>query len=234
MTLKTAVITVVSVLLIGIYSGCKKDTHKILNCKISTAKFPLTNSVYTFTYNAQGKVSSISTGTNISTFTYAGDSVVMQTVNASNVVIDKLVTIVNADGLAISTKDTYNYGNNWTNTVYEYNGTQVTRATATSSTSGTPQITNYAWSNGNLQSATTAGFTTTYDYYTDRPRQNGDYLLLFQTVQGFECIRSKNLVKTINASINYEYEFGIDGNIKTLTSLQGNMTGVIEFGYLCN
>ncbi len=80
----------------------------------------------------------------------------------------------------------------------------------------------------------TAGPTTTvYDYYTDKPEQSGDYFSFFQSIQGGETIRNKNLVKSATG-VAFNYAFDADGNISSLELAGTNSVAVLTYTYQCN
>jgi len=107
------------------------------------------------------------------------------------------------------------------------------RSTNTSSTARAPYVTTYSWKDHNMVSTTADTTTTNFGYYTDKARQSGDYFLLVQTIQGYEIIRCKNLLKTVGSS-TLAYEFGDGGKITSLSATTGSNTSFLDFEYQCN
>ncbi|MGE5108652.1 MAG: hypothetical protein ACM3H8_13995, partial [Sphingobacteriales bacterium] len=62
----------------------------------------------------------------------------------------------------------------------------------------------------------------------------GDYLDFFQLIEGYEFLRTKNLLKTFGNS-TLTYDFGTDGNIAALAiSSPGGAPSAINYQYKCN
>lgn len=139
----------------------------------------------------------------------------------------------NSDGLA--TEMLYEYGNNlFYKNVYQYNGTEVSQQSYTSSTITTPQITNYIWSNGNLIQIGNSYLT----YYEDKTSQVGEYLHIFQLLGGFEYIKSKNSIKSIsqnNQSQNFSYTYDSGGKIIAMAVTAINSSPqILNYEYTIN
>jgi hypothetical protein len=221
-TLKSVIFYSAALIIIGASASCKKDKDdKLPDCKIISIS-PSTGDAFTINYNSDGKISTLTTGNRVTTYAYSGNTIVATT-NVAGVFDSKKVITTNSDGLAVNirTEDDQT-GTVWTNQAQQFNGTEISKSTSTSSTGGTPSVTTFGWSNGNMITATFGGGSpTTLEYYTDKPAQTGDYLHLAQLVQGYEVYRSKNLIKSIFDGTNitsFDYTFGSNGVISSLTA----------------
>lgn len=234
--LAKAMITLVAIVF---FSACKKDKDEQNKpvCRIITA-IPSSGAGNSFnmTYNNEGKVSTISSGNDITTIAYSGNTAIATT-NTSGAFSSKRIINFNSDGLAINVKIEYDpAGTSWDNQLYEYSGTNLIKATYTSSSGGTPSVSVVTWSNDNLVSVSSGTSVSTLDYYTDKFSQTGDYLYLAQLVQGFQIYRTKNLLKSISSGTdinNFNYSFDADGNISSVT-VTGSTAVTYTYQYQCN
>jgi hypothetical protein len=220
--------------------GCKKDKDEARkpDCRIITATPTPTSSgdPFNISYNSEGKISTLSQDMDVTTFAYSGNTVIATT-NTSGTFARKNIITLNADGLATNVRtETNTSGTDWTNQAFEYSGTEIIKATTTSSGGGTPSVSIVTWSNGNLVSITSGSSTTTLDYYTDKPAQTGDYLSLAQLVAGYQIYRTKNAIKSIlsGSSINnFDYSFDGDGKITSLIATGASNT-TYSYQHQCN
>lgn len=223
------------------FTGCKKDKDKENKptCRIITVTPTPAADAINISYNSDGKVSSVINGTTVSTTAYSGNTAINTTMTGS-VFNSKRIITMNAAGLATNVRtefDEHVPATSWTNLAFEYSGEELLKSTSTSSTGGVPSIILYTWSNHNMTAAGTGPSGATLDYYTDKNRQEGDYLLLSQAVQGYEIYRSKNLIKSVLEGSNitsFEYTFDSDGKISSVTATSGATVTVLNYQYQCN
>jgi hypothetical protein len=217
----------------GTLNGCKKNNDKIAACELSSIIPVPAGSPYYFSYNSENKLIRVIQGNTTLTFDYT-DHTITTTSLDSGKFFSKTIATLNADGLALNVRVSYDVTDStWYNTVYEYNGVELSRSIATSSTSDSPVVSTYAWSDQNMITITSGSTTTVLDYYTDKPRQGGDLLYLIQILQGYEIYRTKNLIKYISGT-NLVYEFGPEGRINSVTSSTANMSSILSYQYQCN
>ena len=224
---------------ISFFSACKKDKDAAPkpNCRIITATPSSSSSdPFNLTYNSDGKLSTISSGNNVTTFAYSGNTAIATT-NTSGVFSSKTIITFNSSGLASNVKTEHDLtGTSWNNQAFEYNGTELIKSTSTSSGGGTPSVSMLTWSDGNLVSLTSGSSTTTLDYYADKPAQTGDYLYLAQLVSGYQIYKTKNLLKSILSGTDitsFDYNFGSDGYISSVT-VSGTTPTTYTYQYQCN
>jgi hypothetical protein len=236
-TLKSLGILSAALFIIGLSSGCKKDKDepKQPNCKIINVTSS-TGDAYTVAYNSDGKISSLTSGSSVTTFAYSGNTAIATT-NISGVFDSRKIITTNSDGLAVNIRTENDAaGTVWTNQAQQFNGTEILTSTLTSSSGGSPSVTTFTWSNGNMISATSGGSpTTTLEYDTNKPAQTGDYLHLAQLLAGYEVYRSKNLVKSLmsGATINsFDYSFGTNGVISAIT-ITGGSASTFTYQHQC-
>lgn len=230
--------TLTSLLMILAFASCKKDKDekKKPNCRIITITPSTSGNSFNISYNSEGKISSISTGNDVTTFAYSGNTIIGTTTTSGTFSSKKIITL-NSNGLATNVKTEFNAaGTNWSNDLYEYSGTELIKATSTSSSGGTPSVSTLTWSNGNLTSITSGSSVSTIDYYTDKPAQEGDYLDIAQLVGGFQIYKTKNAIKSLfsgSSITSFDYNFDGDGKITALTASGGsNIT--YTYQHQCN
>jgi YD repeat-containing protein len=109
----------------------------------------------------------------------------------------------------------------------------LSQSTTTSSTGGNPTITTYRWLNHDIVSETTGANTTSWSFYTDKPRKDGDYLWLLKINYGGDILRTANLLKSSGAT-NFSYEFDSDGKLSSMTFSDSGSSQTISYEYTCN
>jgi hypothetical protein len=230
--------TMTSLLVILAFTACKKDKDekKKPTCRIITITPSPSGNSFNISYNSEGKISTMSTGNDITTFAYSGNTIIGTTTTSGTFSSKKIITL-NSNGLATNVKTEFNTsGTNWSNDVYEYSGTELIKATNTSSGGGSPSISTVTWSNGNLVSISSGSSVSTIDYFTDKPAQTGDYLDIAQLVGGFQIYRTKNAIKSLfsgSTITSFNYNFDADGKITSLTASGGtNIT--YSYQHQCN
>lgn len=217
-----------------LFSACSKDDDKP-NCRIITIT-PNSGTPINITYNADGKVATLTSGTSVTTFAYSGNNSVATTTN-SGVFSSKVIVTANPNGLAANVRTESNEsGTNWSNLAFEYSGTELIKQTSTNSGGGVPSVTTVAWSGGNPTTITTGGTVQTVEYYTDKPTQEGDYWDIAQTMQGYRIIKAKNSIKSIfsgGSITNLAYTYDGDGKITSLNAT-GSTTLTYNYQHQCN
>lgn len=229
------------VLLTGslVFAACKKSRYELGNngnnnnsCRIVAIDASPNLEHYQISYDNQGRVSGIVLHQESSTYTYNGDTVFINTIRTEpNSINSKTVAVKNADGLAKHVRIDFADGV-WYNYEYQYNGTQINRAILTASFNNVTDTATYTWTNGNMVSLTSSanGATLTYDYYLDKPIKDGDYIGINKLLAGYEIIRNKNLLKSIDGDMT-TYNVGQDGKINGL-SLANN--AIFNYSYECH
>lgn len=206
------------------FSACKKDDAKPAeNCRISSINLNGTTAT-NFTYDGQGRVSLMTTGNEITTYSHSTGGYVRQVLK-DNKLKERSTVENNALGLIQKiTKQYFDLNGNITNSImytYEYNNNGEIVKSISKSGSDPEQTTIYQWSNGNLVN-TSQGVI--YSYYTDKPAQDGDILHINQLqYYGTKLIKNKNLVKSISqngTTVSIDNEF--DSNGRIVKSLLGN------------
>jgi hypothetical protein len=187
-------------------------------------------------YNSDGKLSTNSHGTFITTFSYSPNTVIETTTNGGVFGSKKTITL-NANGLATNVRTENNVtGTLWDNTLYEYSGTELIKSTNTNSAGDPVAISAFTWSGGNLASITSGSSTSVLAYYTDKPAQTGDYFSLIQLTFGFQIYNVKNAIKSSvsgSSTTSFIYSFDNDGKIASV-SVTGNSTTTFNYQYQCN
>lgn len=214
------------------FTACKKNADKKPACRIIA--FTLGGQVFNMTYNGNGKLISVNNGSFSQTYDYVGDTTIVTSLN-SGVFSSRAIAARNGAGLATNVRTELNAtGTEWTNDTFEYNGDELSKQVSTRSADTSKGIITYVWFNHNMMSETAGSTTTLLDYYTDKPRQTGEYLDFFQFLSGYEYLRTKNLLKSFGNS-TLTYEFGSDGNISSLTiNSPGGTPAAINYQYRCN
>lgn len=234
-TFPSRIVAAVVIIIFG-FVGCKKDKNdaKKPDCRIISITSTPSGEVTKINYNSEGKISSISNALDTTTYTYNGS--IATGITSSGTFKSKRTITTNSSGLATNVRIEQNVsGTLWSNAFYEYNGTELIRVTSTSSSNPTPIISTITWTNGNLISINSGTSGSTLEYFTDKPAQAGDYLHLFQLLNGFEVYKPRNAIKSISAgaTVNtFNYNFDGDGKITSMT-ITGNPTGTFFYEYQC-
>lgn len=218
-----------------ILPGCKKDNAPVESCRIITVT-PSAGNGFNFTYNSSGKIETVANGSELTVFSYSGNVIIANT-KVNGIFSTKKTIMLNSNGFATSAKtETSVDGSTWYKNTYEYNGTELIKDTYTNSQNVVPEVTTVTWSGGNLVSTTKNGVTSTVEYYTDKPSQDGDYLALIQMIQGYKLYNTKNAIKSllVNGTItNFDYTYQ-DGKITVFKFNGGGTIINYDFQYQCN
>ena len=230
-------IITVALLVTGILFSCKKDsTSAKSDCRIIASSRTGYDQV-NFSYNSEGKLSSVSWGPNTTYLVYSGNTI-LASPSATGVAYYKNIITLNSNGLAsdVRTETTNSTGpSTWDNSAYEYSGSELIKATQTSSGIGGRDITTYTWSGGNLITVASITGSVTYSYYTDKPAQ-GDYLFISELQQGYSLIRNKNALKSLSSGsliLNFAYTYDADGKVTSITQT-GSSSTTYTYQYQCN
>jgi hypothetical protein len=229
-------ILTVAFLVTSILFSCKKDSSTPKpTCRIITASGTVSGQT-NFSYNSEGKLISISSGTVVTSLAYSGNTVIAIS-NKAGVFNKKKIITLNSNGLASNVRIENDLaGTNWENFAYEYSGTELIKDAYTSSVSGDPVVSAYTWSGGNLISNSGPAITATLEYYTDKISQAGDYLFLSQLQSGYQILRNKNAVKSYLSGsniLNFDYTIGADGKITSVIAT-GSSSSAFTYQYQCN
>lgn len=233
--MKNYFLLIATLITIGI--GCKKDKNEKPVCRINRLITPAGKEIK-ITYNAEGKYAKIENGetetTNIPA--YIPGSIIYTITNSSTgTLMRKIAIALNNSGMASSLKEEqYNsagISTSLTSTVYEYNGTELMRRAVTISGRSIPNINTYSWTNGNLTSSRDDITTADFEYYSDKPIQQGDWLsIVGLTNIGFDytmVIKNKNLIKNLSGN-PIAYSFDAEGKINAIYE-NGNLLYNIEY-----
>lgn len=231
------ILTAAALLLLITFNGCKKnkDEKKKPQCRIITVTISPSTYIYNINYNAEGKVGTFSSNDDLTTYTYNGNTATGTTTAGGIFSVKKIITS-NVNGLTTNVRNEYNAaGTSWNNTLYEYSGTELIKVTLTTN-SGSPVIGMYTWNNGNIVSFSSSGVTSEYDYYTDKPAGDGEYLYLSHLLNNIQIYRTKNALKSVrtgSAVKNFNYTYDGDGKITSVT-VSGGSNVTYTYQYQCN
>lgn len=207
------------------------------NCRI-TSFVSAGGNPGTISYNSDGKIKSLVSGDNSSTFLYANNTIVINETDQGNFDSKTIVTL-NEDELPVNIRRENNEaGTDWVNTMLEYDGMQLSKTTRSTSGGGAGIVTMYTWENGNVLSYTNGNSTVSFEYYEEHPLQQGDLLhLSYYTSYGVSLLRNKNLVKSLDQSggslSNFDYEFDADGKIIRINTSSTSGNTEISLKYQC-
>jgi hypothetical protein len=226
----------------GSLAACKKQTvSQKANCRVSKAVIGGLGE-FSYYYNADGKISSIeSPGPSgpglVETFSY-NSNIITRLDNYAGTFRTRLIITLNANGQATNVRKNFNEaGTNWQNIANEYNGTELIKATYTNAFNSDSTIYAYTWDNGNIESITGPGGFSALEYFTDKPAQDGDYLIsLTKVYEGYETFKYKNIVKSISGTngVEVNYSYDASGKIISLNYSTGTQLFVTTYQYQCN
>lgn len=211
--------------LLSISSGCRKDKANKPACNISRLTTPAGKEIR-ITYNVEGNYAKIENGQSgeTSMVTYSPGSILYTITKASTgALLRKSTIILNNSGMAASLKqeqyDAAGTLTSQTNTAYEYDGTAVIKSTYSLSGSPGTIIYTYGWTNGNMTSSYSATNAGSFEYYTDKPAQQGDWFSVINLITGgfdyTRVIKNKNLMKNYFGSL-LSYRFDAEGKIDAI------------------
>lgn len=218
----------------GLLSCKKNETPVKPDCKI--VGVVVAGSATSFTYNADGTLSSENSSTGTTRLAYNGNTITITTTTGTEVTAIKTVTL-NANGLASEVITTDAAGTVLSDVVLEYNGTELVKETSTTP-GGDTFVTTHTFSGGNMIASQSDTVITTLNYSNTIPAQTGDFWNLLNLVQGFETIKTKNALTSIEspgASIStINYVFDTDGKITGFNSISNGVLTSFSYQYDCN
>lgn len=235
------VVLVILVFFIGCISCNKnsKDMPNALSCRIITALGG--PDTYHFTYDLQGKLSSLDIAPTKQklTYTYEGNITnVLQ--EADGKFQSKIIITNNSLGFTTNIRRLANEtGTTWINQAIEYNGTQLAKILYTSSNSNSPVVAvDYTWKNGNIASQQSGNSIIEFEYYTDKPAVSGEWRRYNELVEGYHLFDNKNCTKSMKSGgevTNFTYDYDDAGKVLKMTVTEpGNAISAVEYEYACN
>jgi len=200
---------------VSFISSCKKSTP--VDGKVAT--ITIGSNVYTFSYDGQGRLTTFTSASGSSSLVYSPSSVTITTGGNSTVVP------LNNQGYATSAGgDVYSYDNNGYLLSDVYNGTTTT---------------NYSFNGGNLTSVISNNVTTdAYSYLNTTDYR--DYGLHFIGKSGSDinfAPKSANLVNTDQSgAVTYQYSYTFDakGRVQTQTVTGNGGSSTSVYSYVSN
>lgn len=204
-TLKPLILACITLFIL--LTGCKKDKTKEQDCKLLTVTTDVGSTV--FTYDGNGRISSITRGNKVARYEYSGSSVIVN-VTVDGAFFHKINATLNDNHLPVNIRLDKNVaGTQWNNYLMEYSGTQLIKRTDTYHTGSTPQVANYTWVNGNLVSSTSGSGTVSFTYDESKAVQAADVLTVSGLLSddGFIMIKNRNLVNSFNGMpVTYTFD----------------------------
>jgi hypothetical protein len=224
-------------------SSCKKKVIPLPleYCNISevavTESGNPDTSFYHLTYNREGLLTGMQSGSNSRTYTYADTNLVVSTTGGGSTTTDSVT--LNSQGLMLVDVTRYSSSTSWQTTYYSYSGTEVwvsnicDNCETPPSQIVTPSSWTYSWSNGDLQDMsqqiTAAG--TLYSYNSS-PAAVGDYFSITQLLSApAPTVVTTNQVDGISqkyATSTVTYSHYPNGRISGMTVIT---SGPAMFGY---
>lgn len=196
------------------FTGCKKNSTSSTTYKVKTET--INGTVYTNTYDQQGRLLQQSGGGQVNTYAYPPDSVIIYQSNpAASPQNDTVIYLLNSAGLA------YSYP--WGRTQYVYDGqkhllstyTPVDTINCTYSSGNCTVFTNTLNENGYLY------ITTQYQFYTNT-FDSQDYGQPYFGAQSNDLMSYYISIKPITVdTVNYAYTFDNLNRVVTQTRTSG-------------
>jgi hypothetical protein len=243
-TQKTIIILFFVLTFTSTINSCTKEGDKTASCRIVTVSQsgPGPGTIQNLTYNNDGKISTLSATTGSSVinkvFNYSGNTIIVYSTNGSGAFNSRDSITLDSKGRPLNIRQYFNQaGTNWYNLNLEYNGDDLLRVQQSGPTGGTTFLATY--SNGNMVSLQSASSTVTFEYYTDKKIQPGDFLDVTSLVQyGVRVYPQKNLIKTIDYGggniSNFSYEMNSDGLISKATGTTASDVTTLTYQYKCD
>ena len=216
-------------------ANCKKNTDKTVpDCKIVAAVSG--SNATSFTYNAEGKLSSRGNSVGTDMFAYSGNTITIYSITMAGLSKTKVVTL-NMNGLALKVSETNRAGVKLSDVTYEYVGDELKKEIYATPV-GDTLITTYTYSGGNLVSSQTNSQNNMFTYSKNIPAQTGDLWSISNLVQGYETVRTKNALTSIESppgSIStINYVFDADKKITTINRISDGVLFSNNYQYECN
>jgi hypothetical protein len=223
------------------FTSCKKDTEIVTppvpNCKITVISITSgpVDIVYAIAYNEDGSKNTVTTGNVVTTFSYSGNTVI-ENETVAGAFSSKAIVTLNGAGFTVNRHtETNPSGTVWQNLAYEYNGTELSKSTFSSSALPT-SVTTYTWTGGNVTSITANGSLSTLEYYSDKLTIPGDYFQLAQILTSGTIYKTRNALKSLTSGpivVGFVYTYGADGKIGQLKMTSGGTESIYAYTYLC-
>jgi hypothetical protein len=241
-TLKTFLTYLLLAITIISFTNCSKSDSAPQKpkqtCHIITVSENSTT--YNISYNSDGKITKVAYDTYVSSFTYGGNAIIINTTNSGSFSTKRTITL-NDNGLVINIRDEYDASvTTLSNSALDYRGDELIKLTSTSNSGGAPSVTTYSWTNGNLTDVTSDSYSQTYDYYTDKPVADWDYLrfqLQLSYGNSVNIINNKNMIKSTSdgsTTTNFGYTFDEDGKVTAVSTNDGTTADILNYQYQCN
>jgi hypothetical protein len=216
-------------------TSCKKESGKKENCRI-TKLVKNDKEIINITYGDNEKISSMYNqfSKELRTYSYSGNKTTIES-NYNGNFPRKIIITNNKDQFATNVRIEIP-PNEWYNYAYTYDGHHVITNNATN-WEGVTGVANFIWENGNLSVLVSGGSVYTYEYYTDKDFQDGDWRAIDQLLAGYRLYEHKNLVKSVLINNNkaiYTYVFDEKGRIKEATQSSPNNPLNYKIEYECN
>lgn len=222
-------------------TSCSKDDDDVVpeqpSCRI-TKVVSATGKVINITYNEDGNIQKVENGEVGETLTsvYTAGAITITGTNNSTGEVERILKfLLNSSGMVYGYKqESYTSGilTSTLNIAYEYNGTELAKSYSTGG--GSTSTVTYGWTEGNVTSEVSDTGVSVYEYYIDKPIQQGDMILLIGMLyNGFDyskIIKNRNLIKFV-ANEQYDYTFDADGRI---SSISENGALLYNLTYECN
>ncbi|RPE08081.1 hypothetical protein EGT74_13500 [Chitinophaga lutea] len=223
--------------------ACRKDKKTSpADCRTATmiVNSGAATSIYSFSYNNEGKLSRLVSKQDEVVFDYTGNGYVItyltsgkmrqQTTvktDAQQRPTEALIKLFKADGTFDSEVITCEYN---------AKGELVKQV---SQKDKQPAVTTATvWADGNCTAISNNTQSLTLEYYTDRPVQPADIFRINQLlIQGFVNVFNRNLAKSLKSGATitqYSYTFDADGRVITATAVTGASTETRAFQYSCD
>jgi hypothetical protein len=222
--------------------SCKKNNEETptgSSCRIITALGG--PDTYHFTYDSEGKLSSLHTVPTKQKFTYTYEgNITNMLVEIDGKFLAKFIITNNSQGFTTNIRRLANEaGTVWNNQSMEYNGTQLAKILYSTSNASSPVFAvNYTWKDGNIASQESGGSVIEFEYYTDKPAVAGEWRKYGELVEGNHLFANKNCTKSIKNGgevTSFTYEFDDAGKILKMTTTEpGNAVSSVQYEYSCN
>ena len=194
-------------------------------------------SFYHLTYDREGRLTGIQSGSTTRIYTYADTNLVVSTTSGGSTTTDSVTQ--NSQGLMLVDVTRYSSSTSWQTTYYSYSGTEVWVSNICDNCENppseivTPSSWTYTWSNGDLQDMsqqiTAAG--TLYSYNSS-PAAVGDYFSITQLLSApAPTVMTTNQVDEFSqkyATSAVTYSHYPNGRISGMTVIT---SGPSMFGY---
>lgn len=218
-------------------AGCKKDNEKQEYCRVTDLAISATH-MYEINYGDNEKISSLynTLTTELSSYKYKGDTTTITATLNGNFQYRMIVTNNSARFATNVLIHNNESGTSWYNQKFSYDGNKVMSNKITDS-GGDSAFVNYIWENGNPVILVEEGKAYSYEYYTDKKFQAGDWRDIQQIIGRYRIYEYKNLVKSseVDGKTTYfTYNFDEAGRITHSTSTSPSNSTTFKIEYDCD